>query len=259
MPFTTVPGARLYWKLEGRGDAQPLVLLNSIGTDMNLWDGVLPELRERFSLLRMDTRGHGASTADRGDFSLGVLALDVLAVADAAGFGQLSLAGVSLGGMIGMQLALDHPDRLQRLALVCTSAKMDPSAWADRVTTVRIKGMAAIAELAMSRFLSDEFIHAHPSVAATVRRHLLAMDPQGYAGCAAAIRDMDLADRLTEIVSPTLVVTGRRDVSTPLDGHGAFLLKQIAGAQHVALDAAHLAPLETPEPLGQALRSFMQG
>lgn len=259
MPFTAVRGARLYWKLEGRGDAEPLVLLNSIGTDMDLWDGLMPDLRDRFLVLRIDTRGHGASSADPGDFALAHLAGDVVAVADAAGVGAFSLAGVSLGGMIGMQVALDHPERLRRLALICTSATMDRSAWADRVIKVRSEGMAGIAQLAMGRFLSDKFVRAEPAVAATVLRQLLAMDPQGYAGCAAAIRDMDLADRLAAIAVSTLIVTGRRDVSTPFAGHGAYLLEQIPGAAHAELDAAHLAPLETPEALGQTLLPFLQG
>jgi len=253
--FTSVPGARLYWKLEGRDDAPALVLLNSIGTDMDLWDAVLPHLRDRFALLRIDTRGHGASTAEPGDFSMPTLADDVLAVADAAGLETFALAGVSLGGMIGMELALRAPTRVTKLVPVCTSATMDSASWNDRIAKVRGEGMAAIADLAMGRFLSDA---AEPAVYETVRRQLLTMDPQGYAGCGAAIRDMDLADRIAAIACPTLVVTGTRDTSTPLEGHGEHLLARIPGAAHVALEAAHLAPLEAPEALAAALVSFLE-
>jgi 3-oxoadipate enol-lactonase len=259
MAFTEVPGARLYWKREGRDDAPALVLLNSIGTDMDLWDAVLPPLRECFALLRIDTRGHGASTASPGDFNLSQLASDVLAAADAAGIARFSLAGVSLGGMIGMELALQNPARLERLALVCTSATMDPSSWNDRVAKVRDEGMAAIADLAMGRFLSEAFSGANPGVYETVRRQLVLMDPQGYAGCAAAIRDMDLATRITEIGSPTLVVTGSRDTSTPYKGHGEHLVSRIPGAVHCPLGTAHLAPLEAPEALAGLLVSFLEG
>lgn len=257
MPFLTVPGARLYWKREGRDDAPALVLLNSIGTDMDLWEPVLPFLRENFALLRLDTRGHGASGAEAGDYTLSMLAGDVLAVADAAGIGRFSLAGVSLGGMIGMELALGHPERLERLALICTSATMDAVSWNDRIALVRGQGMGAIAELAMGRFLSPEFRARHPAVYETVLRELLAMDGQAYAGCGAAIRDMDLAERLAGISCPTLVVTGRRDSSTPFEGHGEHLLARIEGSFHIALDAAHLAPLEAPEALAQALLAFL--
>jgi 3-oxoadipate enol-lactonase len=258
MAFTEVAGARLNWRLSGRESGPALVLLNSIGTGMELWAAMLPLVEDRFAVLRLDTRGHGGSTAEPVDFTLPMLARDVLAVADAAGFARFSVAGVSLGGMIGMQLALDAPERVERLALICTSATMDRGAWSDRVAKVRGEGMAAIVDLAMGRFLSEEFRAAQREVAEAVRANLLAMDPAGYAGCAAAIRDMDLASRLGAIAMPTLVVTGTRDTSTPLEAHGEHLLTGIAGAEHVALAAAHLAPLEAPQALAAALLSFLQ-
>lgn len=258
MAFTQVPGARLYWKLEGRDGAPVLVLLNSIGTDMDLWDPVLPLLRARYRLLRIDTRGHGASTAEPGDWSLADLARDVLEVAHDAGIASFSLAGVSLGGMIGMELALYRPEAIEKLALVCTSATMDAAAWNDRIVKVRTSGMAAIAELAMGRFLSPELKADKPELYETVLRQLLAMDAQSYAGCGAAIRDMDLDQRIGGIACPVLVVTGTRDTSTPLEGHGEYLLTHVPGAVHAALEAAHLAPLEAPDALADALVSFLE-
>ena len=259
MPFTDVSDARLYWKVSGRDDAPELVLLNSIGIDMGLWDPMIASLHEAFRVLRIDTRGHGASSTAAGDFTLPMLVRDVLSVTDAAGFRRFALAGVSLGGMTGMQLALDHPDRVGRMALVCTSASMDRTTWTDRVEKVRAEGMSSIADLAMARFLSNDFRARAPAVADTVRRQLLAMDPDGYAGCAAAIRDMDLAARLREIAVPTLVVTGTHDTSTPFAGHGERLLAGIPGADHYELHAGHLAPLEAPEVLAGALLPFLRG
>ena len=255
MAFTPRPGARLHWKRDGRDDAPALILLNSIGTSMDLWDGVLPHLRDRFALLRIDTRGHGASTAEPGDYTLPMLADDVLAVADAAGFNRFALAGVSLGGMIGMELALRVPGRVNKMLAICTSVTMDSASWNDRVAKVRSEGMAAIADLAMGRFLSDA---AEPAIFETVRRQLLAMDAEGYAGCGAAIRDMDLIERIAGIACPTLVVTGTRDASTPFEGHGDQLLARIPGAAHVSLEAAHLAPFEAPEALASAITSFLE-
>lgn len=255
MAFVQHNGANLYWKRDGRDDAPALVLLNSIGTDMDLWDGVLPHLRDRFAVLRIDTRGHGASTAEPGDYALAMLADDMLATADAAGFDRFSVAGVSLGGMIGMELALRAPGRVEKLLPICTSATMDSASWNDRIARVRGEGMAAIADLAMGRFLSDA---AEPAIYEAVRRQLLAMDAQGYAGCGAAIRDMDLADRIGGIACPTLVVTGMRDTSTPYAGHGEHLVACIPGAAHVALEAAHLASLEAPEALAGAITSFLE-
>lgn len=255
MAFIQRNGANLYWKRDGRDDAPALVLLNSIGTDMDLWDGVLPHLRDRFAVLRIDTRGHGASIAEPGDYALAMLADDVLAAADAAGFDRFAVAGVSLGGMIGMELALRAPERVEKLLPICTSATMDSASWNDRIAKVRGEGMAAIADLAMGRFLSDA---AEPALYEAVRRQVLAMDAQGYAGCGAAIRDMDLADRIGGIACPTLVITGTRDTSTPYAGHGEHLIARIPGAAHVALEAAHLAPLEAPEALAGAITSFLE-
>lgn len=249
MPFVHSQGADIYWKVEGDPSNPPLVLLNSIGTDMDLWDATLPKLRRRFLLLRVDTRGHGASGAPAGDYELAMLAVDVGAAMDAANIATAVVAGVSLGGMIAMQLAMDAPERVNGLALVCTSATMDRAAWTARVEKVRDEGMAAIADLVMSRFLSPAFVQDQPELAASIRRALLEMHPEGYAGCAAAIRDMTLEDRLHAVSVHTLVVTGDRDTSTPFSGHGEHLVERISGARHVALDAAHLAPLEAPDML----------
>ncbi len=253
MPFVQSNGAAIYWKLEGRDDAPALVLLNSIGTDMDLWAETLPILRRHFALLRVDTRGHGASGAPDGDYRLDQLASDVLSVMDAAGIHRATIAGVSLGGMIAMEAALGAPERVAGLALVCTSATMDSASWDARIATVREGGTAAIADLAMGRFLSPTFIAERPEVEATVRRGLIAMSASGYAGCGAAIRDMDLQHRLPEIAAPTLVITGTRDTSTPFDGHGDHLLAQIPGAVHRSLEAAHLAPIEAPEAVAAAV------
>ena len=257
MPFVTTDDARIYWKVEGGAGAPPLVLLNSIGTDMDLWDAALPALRERFSVLRVDTRGHGASDAPEGDYSLEGLADDALAAMDAAGIASAAVAGVSLGGMIAMQMALSAPGRVTGLGLVCTSATMDSASWDARISKVRGEGMASIAELAMGRFLSAEYCIKHPAVAASVLRALLAMAPAGYAGCGAAIRDMALAERLGEIAVPTLVITGTRDSSTPLEGHGEHLLAGISGARHAPIEAAHLAPIEAPWAVSTALTNFL--
>ena len=257
MPFALRDGVRLYWKLEGSDQRPPLVLLNSIGTDMSLWDAVVPHLLPAFRLLRIDTRGHGASDASEGDYSLGMLAADVAAAMDAAGIGQAAVAGVSLGGMIAMQLALDRPDRVSALALICTSATMDRAAWADRIAQVRAAGTGAIADAAMGRFLSSSFTTTHPDIASSIRRGLEEMSSNGYAGAGAAIRDMALIDRLPNLRLRVLVAAGDHDISTPFQGHGEHLAATIPGAQVVHLATAHLAPIEAPGSLAGALRRFL--
>lgn len=257
MPFATSNGARIYWKLEGTDDKPALVLLNSIGTDLGLWDAAMPALLGAFRVLRLDTRGHGASDAPDGDYTLAMLADDVAAVMDAAGIAQAAVAGVSLGGMIAMELALTRPERVSALALICTSATMDKAAWQDRISKVRAGGTAAIADLAMQRFLSPVFAGGQPAIAESVRRNLIAMAREGYAGAGAAIRDMELIGRIPALACPTLVVVGERDASTPFTGHGENLVAAIPGAALERLDCGHLAPLEAPVALAGALRAFL--
>jgi 3-oxoadipate enol-lactonase/4-carboxymuconolactone decarboxylase len=257
MAFASNGDARLYWRLEGAADRPVLLLLNSIGTDLGLWDLVVPHLLSRFRLLRMDTRGHGASDAPAGDYSLSDLAADSLAVMTAAGVDRAAVCGVSLGGMIAIQLALQAPERITALVLACTSASMDPDTWRARVDTVRSEGTAAVAEAAMGRFFSERFRRQHPEIVETVRTGFLASSAEGYAGCGAAIRDMDLAGRLPEIAAPTLVVTGSKDVSTPAEGHGDRLLAAIPGARGVSLATAHLPCLEAPAALAGVISGFL--
>ena len=259
MPFTTNHGVRLYWKLDGAEDKSALVLLNSIGSDLGLWDGAIPYLVRSFRLLRIDTRGHGASDAPDGDYDLPTLAANVVAVMDAAGIETAAVAGISLGGMIAMQIALDHPARISALVPICTSATMDAAAWSDRIATVRAGGVAAIADMVMGRFLSPGFTAAHPETAATVRAGLLATPTAGYAGAGAAIRDMAIVDRLPGITVPTLVVAGSHDTSTPYQGHGDRIVAGIPGAQVVHIAAAHLASIEAPAELAAAIRDFLLG
>ena len=178
---------------------------------------------------------------------------------DAAGIERAPIAGVSLGGMIAMRFALDHPGRVSALALICTSAKMDRSAWEGRIATVRADGTAAIADMALGRFLSPDFARAHPETVATLRAGLVAQSDQGYAGAGAAVRDMDLVEQIETIAVPTLVVSGDKDVSTPFEGHGDRLVANIPGARHVSLASAHLAPIEAPAALASALRAFLLG
>lgn len=257
MPFAVREAVRLYWKLDGAPDLPVLVLLNSIGTDMALWDTSVPHLLPAFRLLRIDTRGHGASDAPAGDYTLAMLADDVVAVMDAVGVTQAAIAGVSLGGMIAMELALRHPARVTALALVCTSATMDAAAWQARIAKVRTEGTVAIADLAMGRFLSPNFAETHVGATQSVRAGLIAMADDGYAGCGAAIRDMAVIERLPGIAVPTLVVAGDRDTSTPFAGHGEHIAAAIPGATIVHLDAAHLAPIETPAALAATVRAFL--
>ena len=258
MPFASSHGARLYWRQDGAADKPTLVLLTSIGTDLSLYDPVVPLLTPDFRVIRMDTRGHGASDAPAGDYSLDLLADDVLAVMDAAGAGKASVCGTSLGGMIAMSLALKAPERVEALILACTSPAMDPSVWDQRLALIRAQGMGAIVEAVMGRFFSDAFRAQHPEVVETVRAGMLAQSVEGYAGCGAAIRDMALLNQLPAIAAPSLVVTGAKDLATPYAGHGEKIVAAVPGARHIEIGGAHLPSLEAPTALAGAVRDFVR-
>jgi 3-oxoadipate enol-lactonase/4-carboxymuconolactone decarboxylase len=258
MPFANNNGVRIYWRLQG-GDALPvLVLLSGIGTEQGLYDRAAPFLLDEFRLLRVDNRGHGASDAPAGDYDLGTLASDVRVAMDAAGVREAVICGTSLGAMIAMALALDAPQRIRGLVLACTSARMDASFWSQRITVVRANGMPAVAEIAVSRLLSDEFARLNPGIVHTLRRELLTMSRDGYAGCAAAIRDMDLIPRIRSIAAPTVVITASFDLATPAAGHGDLIVATIPGAQSIVLNSGHLACVELPEAFAEATIEFVR-
>jgi 3-oxoadipate enol-lactonase/4-carboxymuconolactone decarboxylase len=259
MPFVFKDGIRLYWRRDGSDQKPAILLLNSIGTTMELWNSVVPLLLAEFCVIRMDARGHGASDAPEGDYTVEMLAADAIAVLDAAAIAHTAVCGISLGGMVAMELALRIPERISALIVACTSAAMDSSSWKARGETVRAGGTAAIAEMAIERFFSERFLEANPGLVESVRADLLAQSAFGYAGCCAAIRDMRLAQELPNIVVPTLVIGGRADISTPFESHGAAIAAAIPCSSSLLLSTAHLPALEDPQGMATAIKRFGMG
>lgn len=258
MPLIERAGARLYWRSDGDPRRPALVLSNSLGTDHALWDPILAPLTERFRVIRMDHRGHGGSQTSPGDYSVQMLAEDTLAVADAAGAERFSFIGVSLGGMIGLWLGANAPQRLERLVLCNTAARMpSPQVMADRVETVRARGMSAIADAVLGRFFTQRFLERAPARLATVRETLLSLDPQGYAACCAAVRDMDQRALPARVKLPTLVVTGTHDQSTP-PPCGAEIAAGIENARLVELPCAHIPHFEDPSSFVALVCDFLE-
>ncbi len=258
MPFLNVDGAQMYYRLEGQDGLPVVVLSHSLGVDHAQWDPQVPDLLPHFQVLRYDIRGHGASDVTPGDYSIESLASDVLSMADALGIRQFAICGVSLGGMIGQWLAASVPERVTHAALANTSARLpDPSFIEARRATVLEHGMAAIVDTAIGRFFSPELVRKDPARVASIRRIFLATDPAGYAGCCAAIRDMDNTTLLRRIRVPVLIVNGDQDVSTPWAGNGQVLASSIAGARTVHLHSAHLSNLECPRSFTAALVDFL--
>lgn len=259
MPFITVNNIRQFYRLEGQPGKPVLILSHSLGADHAMWAPQMPDLLCHFQVLRYDTRGHGASDGPKGEYSIELLGRDVLGLADALGMEHFVFCGLSMGGAVGQWLAIHASERLTRLVLANTSAQFGPrSNWEARMKAVSDGGMAAILDVVMGRFFSPEVL-AKDAYANSVKSVFLGIDPVGYLGCCAAIRDFDSRESLRKIRVPTLVIVGDLDVSTPWEGHGEVLARDIAGARAVRLPAAHLSNIERPRSFTTALLEFLSG
>jgi 3-oxoadipate enol-lactonase len=249
----------LNYLLEGPEDAPVLVLSNSLGTSLEMWDDLAPVLGDRFRLLRYDTRGHGRSPAPPGPYAIGDLGLDVVRLLDRLGIERASFCGLSVGGMTGMWLAAESPERVERLVLLCTSALLVPkSVWDERIATATEQGMTALVDGVIERWFTPAFRSENPATVEKMATTLRETDPKGYAGCCAAIRDMDLRDRLPSIKAPTLVVSGAEDPATPPE-HGRLIRDAIPGARfEVVPGAAHIANVERPEEITQLILTHLE-
>ena len=258
MPFIHAGGLRHYYRLEGTQGRPVVVFSHSLGCDHTLWDVQAAALSPHFRILRYDTRGHGATDAPEGDYSIEELAEDFMGIAEALGIERFVFCGLSMGGMIGQWLAANRPDRVTHLVLANTSPRMaDPSLMEVRRRAVLENGMSAIAESVMGRFFTAASLAANSAAVAAVRTVLLATSPIGYAGCCAAIRDMDQTGLLSRIQVPTLIVVGDHDVSTPWSGHGEVLARAVPQAHVERLPAAHLSNKERPRSFSAALLRFL--
>jgi 3-oxoadipate enol-lactonase / 4-carboxymuconolactone decarboxylase len=258
MPLIDVGGVSHHYRMDGPEDAPVLMLSHSLGCDLGQWDAQAAHFQNHFRVLRYDIRGHGASQVTPGDYNIELLARDALGIADALGIGTFAFCGLSLGGMVGQWIAAFAPDRLTHVVLANTSSRyLNPELMEERRKTVREHGMAAIADGAMQRFFSAEGLASGSPAIANTRRTLLTTDPAGYAGCCSAIRDLNQTSFLALILTPTLIVSGDRDVSTPWQGHGEVLARGIADARVAHLSAGHLSNLERPRSFNAAVLGFL--
>jgi 3-oxoadipate enol-lactonase/4-carboxymuconolactone decarboxylase len=254
--------APLAWRVDGPDDAQPLVLLNSVGTTTEMWTPCLAPLGEQFRVIRIDTRGHGASPAAPAGSGAGVagLAAEVVATLDEIGVDRCHLAGLSLGGMVGMWLAAHRPERIQRLALLATSARLGPAEfWTRRASAVRNGGMSSIAESVVARWITPELAERDPQLLAELRAMVESVDAESYAQCCAAIAEMDQRADLARIAAPTLVIGASDDVATPPE-HQREIADRIPGARLAIVDdAAHLLTYEQPARVAALLLEHFRG
>jgi 3-oxoadipate enol-lactonase len=248
----------VHHQVEGPADAPVLVMSNSLGTTLEMWDGVVPALAEHCRILRYDQRGHGRSPVPLGPHSMADLGGDVVALLDRLGIERASFCGLSIGGMIAIWLGAHAPERIERLAICCTRAKLPPpEQWTERAATVRAQGMAPVVEAALERWFTPALHRDDEATVERFRRMLLGCDPEGYAGGCEALAGADLGSEATEIAAPALVIGGGDDPVAPPESIRE-LAEAIPGAAHAIIpDARHLVSVERPRAFTEALAEHL--
>jgi 3-oxoadipate enol-lactonase len=257
MPILKSGEARIHYALEGQSGSPVLVFSNSLGANHSMWDPQAAEFRKRFRVLRYDTRGHGQSSVTPGPYSIEQLAEDVIALLDALQLDRVHFCGLSMGGMIGMWLGVNAPERLRKLVLCNTAAKIGTSEfWNARIDAVQKNGMKSVASAVVERWFSPAFRKKAPATVSTTLKMLEEANPDGYAACCAAVRDFDFREQLRKIHIPALVLAGAYDPATP-PADGRFLADQILGARYVELNTAHLSNIEDHGQFNREITAFL--
>jgi 3-oxoadipate enol-lactonase len=257
MKLLTVDDVEIRYEHAPRPGAPALLLLNSLGTSLEMWDDQAQPLSEHYELIRYDARGHGKSgVGSKQTLTIDDLARDALAVLDACGVARTHLCGLSLGGMTAMHIASRWPDRVLKVVLSNTSPYMPTrETWNTRIQTALGQGMSALVDAILERWFTPEFRAAQPDKVERIRAMLLACDPRGYAACSAAIRDMDQRESIRSITAKTLVIAGTRDPATPLT-EAELIARSIADAKLTTLEAAHLSNIERADEYTATLLDF---
>jgi 3-oxoadipate enol-lactonase len=251
---------QVHHREDGPPGGPPLLMINSLGADLSMWEPQVAALSEHRRLIRYDARGHGLSPVPPGRYALADLGRDALALLDRLGIASADVCGLSLGGMTAMWLAAHAPERVNRLVLCCTSALLGPpSQWAQRAATVLAAGTGAVADAVVARWVTPAFAAARPDATAGLREMVAATPPIGYAGACAAIEDMDLRADLPGIRARTLVIAGADDPATPPE-HGAAIARGIPGARFAVLEnAAHLGTYEQAAVANRLILEALDG
>ncbi|MGO4281796.1 3-oxoadipate enol-lactonase [Cupriavidus sp. OV038] len=257
MPFADLAGVKLHYRFDGDESLPVLVLSNSLGTSLDMWQPQIAALTQRFRVLRYDTRGHGQSSVTEGPYSIAQLGGDVIALLDHLGLQRVHFCGLSMGGITGMWLGVHHADRLDKLILCNTAAYIGPPEnWTNRAAAVERDGVASIAAAVVDKWLTPDFAAQQADLVQTLRTMLGATDARGYAANCLAVRDSDLRNDVQRITTPTLVIAGTGDIPTP-PADGRYLAENIPGARYVELYAAHLSNLQQVEGFNQAVLAFL--
>ena len=257
MPFADLDGVRLHYRLDGPADAPAVVLSNSLGTDLDLWQPQLAALTPRYRVLRYDQRGHGQSSAPAGPYTLAQLGQDVAGLLVSLQIERAHFCGISMGGLTGLWLGVHRPASVDRLVVANTAARIGTAEnWNARIDAVTRLGMAAVADAVIARWFTPAFLAAAAPPLPALRAAFGRTSVQGYAACCAAVRDADLRAELSRIAGPTLVIAGTHDPgTTPADAR--FLVNGIRGAQYLELPTSHISNIEAPAAFTAALSGFL--
>jgi 3-oxoadipate enol-lactonase len=257
---TTANGIKVNYTLDGPASLPVVTLSHSLAADLTMWDPQMKALTQKYRVLRYDTRGHGGTDAPGGPYTLEQLSEDARALLQVLGISRTHWIGLSMGGMIGQTLALSSPGLLQSLSLCDTSSRIPAEAkplWQERIKTAETQGMEPLVEPTIGRWFTAPFRETGKEVVDGIRARIRTTNPRGYAGCCAAISQLDLTDKISAIKVPTLIVVGEEDQGTPVAASRA-IQAQIAGSQlEIIKSAAHLSNLEQPDEFTRIIASFL--
>lgn len=252
-----VAGIGLHYRTDGDRAKPCLVLSNSLGTDLSMWDAQADDLAGDFFVVRYDTRGYGQSVSGGAPFGIDRLGLDVVALLDHLDIARAAFCGISMGGLTGQWLAIHQPRRLTHLVLANTAARIGGAApWQLRAEQVRRDGMAAVADGAAARWFTPSFIAQEAATVARLVATLRDQDAGGYAACCEVLAQTDLHGSVGTITVPTLIIAGEHDPVTTLDD-ARWLQRQIAGARLASLPASHISNIEAADLFTEQLRTFL--
>ena len=252
---------QINYELSGKKGAPVVVLSHSLACSLLIWNPQMDALNPHFQVLRYDLRGHGDSEVPPGPYTLELLAEDVIGLLDALNIDRMHFLGMSIGGMIGQSLALNHANRLRSLVL-CDTASIIPQEaqpiWQERIEKTRAKGMESQVNETMERWFTPAFLKQNPPMVGLIRKQILATPVAGYLGCAEAIRRLNYLNRLAQIKLPTLIMVGEDDPGTPVSASQA-MHERIPNSKLVILPSArHLSNVEQAEAFNAALLAFLK-
>lgn len=258
MPTFTSNDAQINYQTFGEATKPALIFSNSLGTNFKMWQAQIDFFQQDFFVICYDTRGHGASSAPQGPYSIDQLGQDVVNLLDHLNVEKAAFCGISMGGLTGQWLAIHRPERFNQVVVCNTAAKIgQEQAWNDRAALVREQGLQPIASTAASRWFTEPFIQSNATVVNNLQNDLAAGSAEGYASCCEALAKADVREQLKDITVPVLVVAGQQDpVTTVVDGQ--FMVERIANSQLFEINASHISNVELPNEFNQAVKQFIQ-